>query len=200
MRRGGEISVLAEMLAAPQLSGRRRLRSNILWILAESDNPIAVSALIDALRGDPGDDIRVSAAAALARRGELVAVEPVLIDALRDEDYRIRMHAARGLASVSSERAAAALVDALADPHTSVRWQVADSLGWIGIARPEVSGPLAAALEDRSRRVRLSASRSLSRMGARSALPAMRRARDRAWPPWRFALSKDIHSLEERFV
>lgn len=198
----GRITDLAEMLCDPDLARRKRLRAHIHHTLAKYDHPAATAALIQALQNDPNLNNRIVVAALLANRPEQPNVESTLIEALADtqSDYRIRMHAAKGLASQSSESAATALVAALRDPDSGVRWSAADSLGFVGISQPQVIGPLTDALDDRSLRVRLWASRSLSRMGATSALPAMRRARDRSWPPWRSAMTGHIKSLEDGFV
>ncbi len=185
---------LVELLDDQKVKRLTRLRRTILIVISRSPEPFVTSALIDAYKLDPSGDVRLFAAYLLAERAG-PDVEPVLIEALKDDNVKIRIHAARGLARTGSTRAIAALTAALAaDSRAGVREDVVSALGRIG--GPDVVEPLTRALEDKSLRVRLRATRNLSRVGAKGALPAMRRARDRAWPPWRFLMSNDIRALE----
>ncbi len=199
LEKAGRITAIAEMLDDPDLADRNQLRGHILETLAKYDQPVATAALVHALRHDPRPIQRVDVAVLLAKHPERPGVEPVLIEALADteSDYRIRMHAARGLASRSNENAATSLISALHDPDSGVRGEAARSLGAIGTSQPQVVEALAHALEDSSGSVRFYASRSLSRLGARSARPAMQRARNRTWSPMRFALSRHIKDLDD---
>jgi HEAT repeat protein len=199
LRRIGDVNGLVDLLADPRLRNRRRLRGYVLTALSRASNRAATSALIDAYDEDPSPDNRLLAAAFLAGRSD-PGVEAALLRALHDPNKKIRIHAARGLASIGSPAAATALSDALRDASSSVRWEAADSLSKVGPAQPEVIQALVDALDDRSVKVRLSASRALSSLGAVSALPAMRDARDRAWPPVRQLLTRHIRALEEQFL
>lgn len=186
---------LVALLGDPEMAQQRSLRGYILMALSRWPDPVATTALIDAYRSDPSVKNRRVAAYLLSERGER-DVEPVLIDALKDDDQRTRIHAARGLSRTGSERAVAALVAALDDPSGGVREDAVSALGRIG--GPEVVEPLTRALEDKRLLVRLRATRNLARVGAKSALPVMRRARDHTWPPWRFFMSADIRALQRQ--
>jgi HEAT repeat protein len=155
--------------------------------------------LIDAFEHDPSAKNRITFAYLISQRAEPDMepdVEPVLIEALKDENTRIRIHAARGLARTGGSGAVAALTEALHDDGRSVvREEAAEALGRIGGS--EVVESLVAALEDRSVRVRLYASHYLARVGDKSALPEMRRVRNRTWGPWRFLISRNIRTLDD---
>jgi HEAT repeat protein len=173
-RQNDDIPSIVRLLADPDVARRRRLRSYVLSSLAYSNDPVSTSALINAYENDTSAKNRLLAIAFLARRTGApdAALEGVFLGALEADDGRIRIHAARGLAYASSERAAKALVIALRDPDTTVRLTAADSLGWVGISRPEVASALVEAAEDdRSWRVRQKASQSLGRIDVDSTTP-----------------------------
>lgn len=197
LREAGDTQGLIAVLNGPISRDSPRLRSHIVWELSQSSEPGVTKALMTTLRCDPNERVRVEAAAVLAGRGG-DDVESVFLEALSDANRKIRIHAARGLARARGQQVVSALESALGDQDTVVRRTAAESLG--RNAAPEVVAPLTNALGDNSVRVRLTAARALSQIGATGALPAMRRARDRTWPPWRLVLSRDIEHLEQRYV
>jgi HEAT repeat protein len=115
------------------------------------------------------DRLRESAAKAPTWRGDLVAdrsrwalaqsrngrvVEP-LIDALRDDDWRVRGYAAWGLAVAADPRATPALLPLLDDPVWRMRASAALALHEIGDPRAESA--MDQALSDEAWQVRFEA-------------------------------------------
>lgn len=88
-----------------------------------------IRVLNDEFREVPYESLRKHVVEALAGVGE-PAVEP-LIEALKDEDVRVREAVAEALGGIGDERAADPLVHALEDGHWSVRRRAADALAGI---------------------------------------------------------------------
>jgi len=106
----------------------------------------AVKALIEAL-GDYDLDVGWAAVKALSRTGE--HAEDSLIQALKDEDYRVKKGAATVLGILGSIRAIEPLIQALKDKDSWVRWRAAEALGKIGDIK--AIGPLEHLLQDEKR-------------------------------------------------
>jgi hypothetical protein len=188
---------MIRMLDEPDVVRRRSLWGAIVSHIARWGDETTVPVLIEVAKSSPDPGPRVSAAAGLARHGGR-EVERTLVELLKDDDHRVRTHAAIGLATATSEDAARALAETLRDPRVTVRRAAAVSLAQAPADTRVAIDPLVAALEDGNPFVRRSASRALALIGAQSALPALRRARNRTWPPWRFAMSRDIEYLESQ--
>ena len=116
-------------------------------------------------------------------------VIPALIQALSNDNVRLRAHAAKALPviGVEAHEAVPALIQALGDPHAEVRQQAAFSLGLIGaLTTVQPSGAvypsaeetviaLVATLQDEDLNVRSNAASALGMLGevAESAVPAL---------------------------
>ena len=143
------------------------VRSNVAASLGEicldlvlKDAP-AVSALKVAL-GDVSAHVRMAAAGALFRNGEVEAAIPALLSALTDEDEPVRLHAAWSLGGPRMvkfrTRVLPGLRLALRYPAASVRVAAAASL--LGLDDPAGAIPvLAAARDDPDEAVRRDANR-----------------------------------------
>lgn len=93
---------------------------------------------------------------------------PSLVGLLEAPDQRLRLKAVRALARVVSDpRAADAMVRALADPFSLVRWEAAKGAR---VRDPKVIGALARALDDPDSGVRVFAAESLGQIGGAHAV------------------------------
>jgi len=131
----------------------------------------AVPALIQALRNEEEDsDLRQAASDALGAIGSEAV--PVLVQALADEDERVRWAAARALEDMGPQAVEAipALIQALRDGDEDVSWAAASALGDIG---PEAIPVLIEALGERDTNVRRGAILALGWIGpeAKEAAP-----------------------------
>ncbi len=105
---------------------------------------------------------------------------PVLIDALSDEDPRMRLAIIDLLGDMAEPEAVPALAGALRDPEWRVRWQAADALGKMGstTAVPDLVDMLA----DSNKDVRISVAYALGRIGHVSAVEGLvKLLQDREW-------------------
>lgn len=147
-------------------------RRQALKSLAQMNHSAAYAALVGAVQ-HPLRDVRVDAAFLLAKQTQYQerAAVPGLLDALNDEDARLRAAAAKALGQI---RDAAAVPDLLrvmnTDSDGNIRWLASGALSQIGEAA--VPG-LAAALQDENWKVRRSAAEALSAMREPTALPAL---------------------------
>lgn len=150
-------------------------RRQALKSLAQMNHPAAYAALVGAVQ-HPMRDVRVDAAFLLAKQTnhqERAAV-PGLLDALHDEDARLRTAAARALGEIRDAAAVPELLRAMnTDPDGNIRWQASGALSKIGEAA--VPG-LAEALKDEDWKVRRSAAEALSGMREPLAIPALMEA------------------------
>jgi HEAT repeat protein len=105
---------------------------------------------------------------------------PVLVDALSDEDPRMRLQIVDLLGEIGEADAASALAGALRDPEWRVRWRAADALGKLG--DPSAVADLLDLLADTSKDVRVSAAWALGRISHPSAVEGLSKLlHDREW-------------------
>lgn len=121
----------------------------------------AVEALLVALK-DENNDVRWSAATALAQVGDVRAVESLLV-ALKDNDDAVRRMAAIALGQIRDISAVDPLIVALKDNIGDVRVAAANALGQIGDTR--AIEPLKVALGDVFSKVQSAADRALKNIG-----------------------------------
>jgi HEAT repeat protein len=135
-------------------------RRSALKSLAQMNHAAAYAALVGAVRHTLRD-VRVDAAFLLAKQTnhqERAAV-PGLVDALHDEDPRIRTAACKELGEIGDPAAVPELLQILnKDPDSNIRWQATGALNKMGVAA--VPG-LMAALKDEDWKVRRSAADAL---------------------------------------
>jgi HEAT repeat protein len=138
-------------------------------------NPQAIEPLMAAL-GDQRDSVRMNAAKALGRIGNVRAV-PGLIDLLRrDRDDYVRMAAAEALGLIGDPRAVPALIERVNQEGGDLTSQrsiavAAEALGRLGDRRAVPA--LRDALMDRSEIIRMAAVTSLGILGDPAAVPAL---------------------------
>jgi len=157
----------------------------------------AVVGLLEALRwgrpgpfGNGGGQVFVNA----IREIGPVAV-PVLIDALSDEELRIRLHIVDLLRDFGDPDSVVALAGALRDPEWRVRWKAADALGRVGSAAAVPD--LVDMLTDSAKDVQIAAAWALGKIKHESAIPALvKLLRDREWRV-RWAAAESLWGLGE---
>ncbi|MGB2842281.1 MAG: HEAT repeat domain-containing protein [Halobacteriota archaeon] len=120
-----------------------------------------VMGLIKALQYKSDLEVRINAEKALGDVGDIRAVVP-LIQALKDENWRVRSEAARALGKIKGALAVETLVHALEDEDSDVRKRAAAALGNIG--EPAVE-PLIHALKDEDSDVRKRVTVALDKIG-----------------------------------
>jgi HEAT repeat protein len=105
---------------------------------------------------------------------------PVLVDALSDEDPRMRLAIIELLGDIADPEAVPALTGALRDPEWRVRWQAAEALGKM---RNVAAVPdLVEMLTDSNKDVRISVAYALGRIGHLSAVEGLiKLLHDREW-------------------
>lgn len=159
----------------------------------------AVVGLLEALRwGRPGPFGGGSTVFLNAIREIGPAAVPVLIDALNDEEPRMRLHIVDLLRDLGDPEAVLALTAALRDPEWRVRWKAADALGRMGSL--EAVPDLVDMLSDSTRDVQISAAWALGRIGAESAVnPLIRLLRDREWRV-RWAAAEALWQIGEKSI
>jgi hypothetical protein len=122
------------------------------------------------------DEMEARALTAVARvlgRIGAPAVEP-LLSALKDDDWRVRVGAARALGRIGDSRAVKPLLSALKDDDWHVRVAAATALGRIGDSR--AVEPLIGALKDPGGPVRQSAAMALGQLGDGCAIEPIKAA------------------------
>ena len=126
------------------------------------------------------------------------AAVPVLIDALSDDDWRVRLLVVDLLGDVAEPDSGSALAGALRDPEWRVRWRAADALGKMGdqSAVPD----LLEMLSDHSKDVRVSSCWALGKIGGEEAVPGLvRLLHDREWRV-RWAAAEALWEIGEEAV
>jgi hypothetical protein len=155
-------------LDSPSADERRQaLRS-----LAQMNHPTAYSALAEAVQ-HPLRDVRVDAAFMLAKQSNNTdfAAVPGLIEALQDEDARIRTAAVKILGEVGDPNSVPHLLQIInTERDSNIRWLATGSLSKMGTAA--VPG-LVKALQDNDWKVRRSACEALWGMGEPAAVPGL---------------------------
>jgi vesicle coat complex subunit len=150
-------------------------RRSALRSLAQMNHPAAYSALIDAVE-HPLRDVRVDAGFMLAKQtnnSDFAAV-PGLIEALSDEDARIRSAAVQTLGDIADPSAVPHLLQIVNHERDgNIRWQATGALTKMGQAA--VPG-LVQALSDEDWKVRRSACEALWAMAEPSAVPGLIKA------------------------
>ncbi len=150
-------------------------RRSALKSLAQMNHPAAYAALVSAVQ-HPMRDVRVDAAFLLAKQTEYKdsAAVPGLLDALNDEDPRLRTAACKALGDIGDGAAVTELLRVMVkDTDSNIRWQATGALGKIGQAA--VPG-LCAALRDEDWKVRRSAAEALWSMHEPEAVPGLAEA------------------------
>lgn len=135
-------------------------RRSALKSLAQMNHAAAYAALVSAVQ-HPMRDVRVDAAFLLAKQTNYKdsAAVPGLLDALNDEDARLRTAACKALGDIGDGAAVTELLRVMVkDTDSNIRWQATGALGKIGKAA--VPG-LCAALRDEDWKVRRSAAEAL---------------------------------------
>lgn len=160
-----------------------RVRDAAAQALGKLKAAAAVPALLETLRvGRPGPfgNNNNSTVITWAIREIGVLAIPVLIDALGDEDWRIRLFATDVLGEIADSDATNALTEALHDPEWRVRWRAAEALGKVG--NTAAVSDLCEALRDSTKDVRISAAWALGRIGNEQAVPHLiRLLHERDW-------------------
>lgn len=154
-----------------------RVRAAVVDALSERGSDSVALLLVARLAEDKEQFVRKAAAYALAkfRSSERTAA---LIKALNDKDVEVRGAAAVSLGDHADTNAVAPLSDALADKMPFVRAQAARALGVNGSAAAQAVSRLISLLtSDPDGEVKRRAAVALGRIGDRSALPALERAR-----------------------
>lgn len=150
-------------------------RRSALRSLAQMNHPSAYSALVEAVQ-HPMRDVRIDAAFMLAKQtgNKDFAAVPGLIEALSDEDARIRSAAVKVLGEIGSPDSVPHLLEVVNHERDgNIRWQATGALSKMGQAA--VPG-LVQALRDQDWKVRRSACEALWGMGEPSAVPALAEA------------------------
>jgi len=120
--------------------------------------------------------VRFTAANKLGKLGDPAAVDR-LMDALDDEDEKVRDNVIFALGELKAKKAAARLIKLVKkDNSERIRKSAAKALGLI--KAPEAVDALIGALKDDDFRVRKSAARSLGGIGDKRAISALRAAMD----------------------
>jgi len=139
---------------------------------------VATCVLTDAL-GNQLEWVRRHAALVLADLGDKSGT-PVLVKALKEENWLSRENAAMALAELGHRSGMTALTDALKDQNPEVRKDAAKAL--LKVGDQSTVPALVEALKDHNPNVRMDAAIALTRLGDPSSFPALREAlRDENW-------------------
>jgi hypothetical protein len=145
-----------------------RIRTAAVKLLGEYGDPNSVPEFLNLLNKETDGSIRWAVTAALGRMG--TSAVPGLIEALRDENWKVRRSAAEALWALGEPEAVAGLVVALNDRNDVVRQAASSALEAMStMAVPE----LIKALANRDRQVGRAAAEMLERIGTAEALMAV---------------------------
>ncbi len=147
-------------------------RRSALRSLAQMNHPAAFGALVGAVQHTLRD-VRVDAAFMLAKQSNYQeqAAVPGLLDALQDDDVRVRVAAIKALGDIGAPSAVPELLHILnKDTDNDMRWAATGALGKMGATA--VPG-LVEALQDEDWKVRRSAADALWGLREPSAAPAL---------------------------
>lgn len=132
-----------------------------------SDQSSVIASAVGPGLSAEDDAVRMVAAEVLGQIG--VASVPLLVEALHDSYYQVRITAADALGRLGDPRALALLIQMLLeDEEEEVRASAAHALG--EIRNPAATGPLLRALHDRYSEVRGAAARALGLLRDRQAI------------------------------
>lgn len=131
----------------------------------------AVPALVQLLQASPDAEVRLAAATALGKIGDIQAAPP-LIAALDGADSHLCYAAALALAQLGKP-AVSPLTAALGTAKPQARAYIAFALAKLGPDAVSARPALEQALKDADARVRRNAADALGRLGDRAALPAL---------------------------
>ena len=145
------------------------------WGLNEyGEDPVAVEALVNALRHDASEPVREMAAWSLSNSERSPGAVDALAAALRDGSVNVRKTAAWALGNVGDRRAVEPLVAALADANADVRSRAVWALG--NVEPKEAPRQLVAMLSDKDARVRELTAWALYNIEDPSTAPALQAA------------------------
>ena len=147
-------------------------RRSALRTLAQINHPTAYTALVNAVR-HPMRDVRVDAAFMLAKQSgnKDTSAVPGLIEALYDEDSRLRTAAVKVLGEIGDPNVVPEFLILLNKENDgNIRWAVSAALGRMG--KDAVPG-LVEALRDENWKVRRSSAEALWAMGEPEAVPGL---------------------------
>ncbi|MDF3052844.1 MAG: lyase domain protein repeat-containing protein, partial [Geminicoccaceae bacterium] len=160
LTRHGEAAV-DPLIAVLNDRGHRPARAWAANVLGEVRATRAFPALVRLL-GDPEDEVRAKAAAALGRLGDRRAIGYLLEHLLTDPAPFVRVRIAASLGQIGGPEVTERLVRSLGDPAWWVRMRSVEALEQIGAVS---EGPLLVALDDANPEIRLRAAAALERLG-----------------------------------
>ncbi len=108
-----------------------QVRTAAVKALGEIGDPAAVPEVLSTMVKDPSGDVRWMASAALGKMG--AAAVPGLMNALRDEDWKVRRSAAEALWGMAEPAAVPGLMEALCDKNDVVRQAASGALEAMGV-------------------------------------------------------------------
>jgi len=162
-----------------------RVRCGAASALGEMGHRAAIQPLTETLLGDEEGEVRWKAARALSRMKWLLEDTEPLIEAIRDEDWRVRYEVVKIIGELEEEKAIGPLIEALKDASRDVRGEAAQALMKMGSKAVE---PLIEALEEGDREVRVWIVCILGKLGDKRAIkPLMERLKDEDWTVREFA-------------
>jgi HEAT repeat protein len=153
--------VVDPLIAVLNDSSRQPARAWAANVLGEVRAQRAFPSLVRSL-GDPEDEVRAKAAAALGRLGDRRAVGYLLEHLLTDPAPFVRVRIASALGQFGGPEVIDRLVRALGDPAWWVRMRSVEALEQIGSV---AEGPLLVALDDPDSEIRVRAAVALERLG-----------------------------------
>jgi HEAT repeat protein len=188
----------ASAIASALTDSSPRVRAAAVAGLARRSEEGSVSLIAERLTKDKDEFVRKIAAHSLASfRGR--ARTDALIAALQDKKPEVRGAAAVALADHPDALAVAALAGPLADKDAFVRAHAARALGVNGSAAAQAVPALIKLLtSDEDNEVKRQAATALGRIGDRSALDALRRARHDKDPYLAQAALDAIRAIESK--
>ncbi len=158
-----------------------RVREEAARVLGKLKVAAAVVGLLECIRtGRPGPFGGSTSIFGDAIKAIGASAVPVLVDALSDEDPRVRLAIIDLLGESSEPEAIPALVGALRDPEWRVRWQAAEALGKLrnSAAVPDLIEMLA----DSNKDVRIAVAYALGRIKEPAAIEGLiKLLHDREW-------------------
>ncbi|MHB9132160.1 MAG: HEAT repeat domain-containing protein [Armatimonadota bacterium] len=150
LRRFHDPRVIPFFIEAIQLAHNEYEKIAPAQALGEYADQRAQSALHDIFEGATTDDLRFTAAAGLARHGDIPALE-LLLTAVKSSENQLKYRALSALSRTGSPRVMALLLEMLAEKRDPGRGYVMEALRVLIQVNPELfplaAGPLEAALQ-----------------------------------------------------